>query len=517
MDWKSVAAQAFATVPDCVAMTARSSPHRASIVVGDEVLDYAALDLMAHRVAAALQRDGLLARDSVAICTTASAEYLGVFIGALRAGMAVAPLAPSTRPQDLVGMLRDSGARVLFADEEVLKKLGPHLSDTDTPVVALDDCRLAPGFATWLSPASARATPVQVDPASAFNIIYSSGTTGDPKGIVQSHAMRWGHIQRAAPNYGGDAITLIATPLYSNTTLASVFPTIALGGTIVLLPKFSADPYLKLAQKHRVSHTMLVPVQYQRIMASPHFEDFDLSAFQMKYCTSAPFSAALKRDILNRWPGGLVELYGMTEGGGTCVLAAHEFPNKLHTVGRPAPGHDIRVLDDAGEELPPGATGEVVGRSTTMMTGYHNNPARTAEVEWFDESGNRFIRTGDIGRFDEDGFLILMDRKKDIIISGGFNVYPKDIETVFRSHPDVKDVAVVGVPSEKWGETPVAFAVCANQALRSEDLLAWANGQLGKTQRVSQVSLVDELPRSQIGKVLKRDLRQQFIETQRQA
>ena len=148
----------------------------------------------------------------------------------------------------------------------------------------------------------------------------------------------------------------------------------------------------------------------------------------MKFCTSAPFAAALKADILRRWPGGLIEYYGMTEGGGTCMLLAHHFPDKLHTVGQPVPGHDIRLIDEQGQQVPVGQVGEVVGRSSAMMKGYFNQPGQTAEAQWCDADGNRFIRTGDIGRFDADGFLTLLDRRKDMIISGGFNIYPSDLE-----------------------------------------------------------------------------------------
>jgi acyl-CoA synthetase (AMP-forming)/AMP-acid ligase II len=245
-------------------------------------------------------------------------------------------------------------------------------------------------------------------------------------------------------------------------------------------------------------------------MALPEFDRYDLSSFRMKFCTSAPFSARLKADVLARWPGGLVEYYGMTEGGGTCILEAHKFPDKLHTVGKPAEGHDIRLVDEAGRELPPGATGEVVGRSGAMMTAYHRQPEKTREAEWYDPQGNCFIRTGDVGRFDGDGFLTLMDRRKDMIISGGFNIYPSDLEGVLRGHPAVAEVAVVGVPSETWGESPVAFVVPATDAPAAADLRAWANERLGKTQRLVDLRYLSELPRSDIGKVLKRDLRDSY-------
>ncbi len=329
---------------------------------------------------------------------------------------------------------------------------------------------------------------------------------------MQPHGMRWAHVMRGAKyDYGPDAVTLLATPLYSNTTLVVFLPTIAFGGTVVLMAKFDAARYLELAQQHRVTHTMLVPVQYQRILALPGFGAHDLASFRFKFSTSAPFAAALKSDALARWPGGLVEFYGMTEGGGTCILEAHLHPDKLHTVGRPAEGHDIRLIDDAGREVAAGDAGEVVGRSAGMMTGYHGRPEQTREAEWFAPDGQRFIRTGDIGRFDADGFLTLFDRKKDMIISGGFNIFPSDLEAVLERHPAVAESAVVGVASTQWGETPVAFVVRrAGHDAAAEEIRQWLNAQVGKTQRLADLRLVDELPRSAIGKVLKRELREGY-------
>jgi acyl-CoA synthetase (AMP-forming)/AMP-acid ligase II len=247
-------------------------------------------------------------------------------------------------------------------------------------------------------------------------------------------------------------------------------------------------------------------------MAHPDFDRYDLSSFRMKLCTSAPFSATLKADILKRWPGGLVEYYGMTEGGGTCILAAHEHPDKLATVGTPAEGHDMRLIDEAGQEVPCGEIGEVVGHSPAMMLGYHRQPDKTREAEWYAPDGKRFIRTGDVGRFDADGFLTLMDRKKDMVISGGFNVYPSDLEAVLIRHPAVAEAAVVGVASERWGETPVAFVVLrVGAGGTATQLRDWANERLGKTQRLAAVEIVATLPRSAIGKILKRELRDNFI------
>ncbi|WP_407695544.1 class I adenylate-forming enzyme family protein [Sphingomonas psychrotolerans] len=478
----------FATLPDLIRAHARDRGAKPAIVFGARMVDYAELDRAMDRIAFSLQQSDVQQGDAVAILGPTSLDYALVFLGALRAGCVAAPLAPSATPEQLAAMVADCAAPILFHDAA---------HDIDVPVrkVAIEQLE------DWLHDGAPR--QVTVGPDDPFNIIYSSGTTGTPKGIVQPHSMRWVHIGRAPAGFA-EAVTMVATPLYSNTTLVSFLPTLGWGGTVVLLAKFEAREYLVQAEKHRGSVTMLVPVQYQRIMADPEFDRFDLSGFMLKTCTSAPFSAALKADVLARWPGLLVEYYGMTEGGGTTILVCNAHPDKLHTVGKPIDGQDIRLIDDDGREVAQGEIGEVVGRSGAMMTGYHGRTDATAAATWFDPAGNRFIRHGDIGRFDEDGFLTLLDRKKDLIISGGFNVYPSDLEAVLIEHPGVSDCAVVGIPSEQWGETPVGFYVGSGDPA---EILAWCNARLGKTQRLADLRRVDELPRNAIGKVLKRELR----------
>ncbi|WP_341896563.1 class I adenylate-forming enzyme family protein [Ferrovibrio terrae] len=496
----------FATLSDLVRAHAAERPDHPAVIDVEGTLSYGQLDARADRVAAALQRDK--AAKAISIVSSSRNDYVTVYLGALRAGLAVAPLAPSSLPEQIVAMAQDADAQHLFLDAENEQALRAVLADLPPQRIRLD----TPQFEQWLAPAGTRPVLVETTPAMPFNIIYSSGTTGTPKGIVQSHGMRWLHMQRAnLYGYDRDAVTLLSTPLYSNTTLVSLFPTMAGGGTAVLMAKFDVVKYLELAQQHRVTHTMLVPVQYRRLMAHPDFDRYDLSAFRAKFCTSAPFAAELKADILKRWPGKLTEYYGMTEGGGTCILVADEFPDKLHTVGRPAEGHDIRLIGEDGKPVKAGEIGEIVGHSGAIMTHYHKQPGKTAEAEWFDDTGKRFIRTGDMGRFDADGFMQLMDRRKDMIISGGFNIYPSDLEAILKQHEAVFDVAVVGVASEVWGETPVAFVVLKpGSTATAADLLVWANGKLGKMQRISGIEFRDALPRSAIGKVLKRELRDEY-------
>ncbi|MDB5731481.1 MAG: acyl--CoA ligase, partial [Variovorax sp.] len=452
--------QGFGTISELIRSHAAQSPRHPALVLDGRSLDYAALDRWMDRVAVALQRDGVKPGDVIAISAATSLEYAAVFLGSVRAGVAVAPLAPDSTPAGLAAMVADAGATLFFLDRTVAQSMTGMADTIACRRVTLDDSVAGTALSEWLAPFGAVPQAVAIQPDWPFNIIYSSGTTGTPKGIVMPYAFRWAQVKLFAHlGYGPDAVTLVSIPLYSNMTLSSFLPALSLGATVVLMRKFDAAGYLALAEKYRVTHSMMVPVQFQRIMAQADFDRYDLSSFRMKSCGSAPFPAGLKADVLARWPGGLIEYYGMTEGGGVCVLPAHERPDKLHTVGKPAPGNDMRVIDDEGRELPRGEIGEIVGRSGTMMVGYHNLPGKTAEAEWFDAEGRRFIRSGDTGRFDEDGFLILLDRKKDMIISGGFNVYPIDIENVLRAHADVADVAVFGVPSLRWGETPLACVV----------------------------------------------------------
>ena len=503
------------TVVDMIRASAQRNPEGEALVCGSARLTWRTFDERVNRVANALLARGVVKGDNIAVLSRNSVPYAELFIGILRAGACITPLSTMASSEALGKMVKDCGAKMLFLSDSYRELADPFLPTYPGLKVAIDF--KASDFADYEDMLAAADTsdpmvPVTLD--DPVNLIYSSGTTGTPKGILHTHAMRAAQMERVSPNgYDDNARTLISTPLYSNTTIVSFLPTLVGGSTVILMPKFDARAWLELAEAESVTHTMLVPVQYKRILDDPEFDRFDLSSMRVKFSTSAPLRADVKADALKRFPGKLMEFYGLTEGGVVCVLPAHDFPEKLHTVGRPGPNCEVRLIDPEGREVAQGEIGEICGRSPTMMAGYFGRDDLTRDYLWHDEAGQVYFRSGDMGRFDEDGFLILSDRKKDMIISGGLNVYANDLELELLKDADVTDAAVIGVPSEQWGETPLGLVVLRAEAERgAEDILEAANQNLGKSHRLARVEIRDELPRSSIGKILKKELRAPYWE-----
>ncbi|MBY6159133.1 class I adenylate-forming enzyme family protein [Pseudooceanicola nitratireducens] len=482
-----------------VASNAARLGDKPAVIVSGRTVSWADFGAMVAQVTGKLRAQGIGRGGFVASLAENSLENVVLYCAVLSAGACMVPLPFSATGAALTRMVEDSGASMVFASPtqlEVAQGLG---AKQVYPLADLLD---------WAADAEP-AVPAQIAPGDLFNIIYSSGTTGLPKGIIHDHQFRSRQLARIT-RFGltEKARMIISTPIYSNTTLFAMLPTLLLGATLIVMPKFNTVEFLTLSQELAPTHATLVPVQYMRLLAEPTFDDYDLSSYEMKFCTSAPLPGSLIAKIMDRWPGNLIEVYGMTEGGISTALNCREFPDKWDTVGRAGEGCDMRVIDEQGKELPAGEFGEIVGRAPSMMPAYHNADEKTRELLWTDAEGRQYIRSGDMGRIDEDGFLHLMDRKKDMIISGGFNIYAADLEAVLRSHPDVTDTAVIAIPSDAWGETPLGFVVLAeNAGSTPEGVCAWANEQLGKTQRLSKVIAMDELPRSEIGKILKKDLR----------
>lgn len=503
----------YADLPSLIRRHADAFPEKPALRVGEVRQNWARLAAAMDATAQALRNLGIGPGDVVAILGEPSAGYLHAFLGTLAAGGAAAPLPVSASDTALATMLADSGAKVLAASSGLAAR-GAALVAGARPAAVVQvglDGAAGPHGASLpgMAETAAAGDRPAIAPEALFNIIYSSGTTGTPKGIVHDHLFRNRQLRRMR-EFGLDEsrTTLVSTAMYSNTTLVAALAALGNGGTLVMMPKFTPAGFLDLMADARPTHTTLVPVQIQRILADPAFGGADLSSLISTVVTSSRSPAQMKREMMARWPGRLYEMYGMTEGGLTSSLDLRANPEKIGSVGMPAKAADIRIIGPDDTEVPAGETGEVVGRSPIMMRGYHRQPELTARSLVRLDNGSTYLRTGDLGHFDPDGFLHLSGRTKDVIISGGYNIYASDLEEVLLTDPAVLHASVIGVPSPDWGETPVGYVVLrAGAETGAEALRSRANDQLGKVQRLSEVRIVEALPLNGLGKVIKADLR----------
>ncbi len=497
---------------DHVARHAHARPEGVALRFEGASTTWAELDLRVRALAGGLHARGVRRGDRVVVLMTNRPEFIETVIAANLLGAIAVPVNFRLSASEAAYIVSDSGARLMVADGGLagLAATVRSMSDAEIGLVVAGEAadgaeRYADVLAEGTEPPS-----VPLEERDTALIMYTSGTTGRPKGAMLSHLnllMQSFTLIRAWRLFGDDEINLCASPLFHIGAIGSVAPMLMIGATTVILPsgQFDAAATLDLIESERITSAFLVPAQWQVLCADPAASRRAGSLRTISW-GAAPATVTLLERMAEMFPHAAnVAVFGQTEMSPvTCALEAHDALRKIGSVGRPVPTVSARIVDAAMKDVAPGEVGEIVYRGPSTMSGYWNNPQATADAF---EGG--WFHSGDLVRADEEGFLYVVDRKKDMIISGGENIYCAEVENALAAHPAIAEVAVIGVPHDRWGETPLAVIVPApgRTPPTAEDLADWCRDRLASYKKPTAVAIVEALPRNASGKVLKNELR----------
>jgi acyl-CoA synthetase (AMP-forming)/AMP-acid ligase II len=514
-------------VQDWFEYHANARPRVEFLRHGTRSVSYAEAELWANRLAQALIGEGLRIGDRAAWLSGNTPEMGIMFIGMAKAGIAPVMLNRHLAPREWLWILRDAAPRLVFAQGAAhvaaIETIRAELPE-GTGCIALD-APAPPGWrdgAALLAAASEARPHVAVTADDLYYLIYTSGTTGHPKGVMLTHANIIAHVEQSmvASSFGRrpGARSLVATPLH-HAAGALRIATAAINGTsVVLLERFDPQHYVQVLEQDRIATCNLVPSMIQRLLDEvPDIATRNFDALEVIHYGAAPISVPLLRRALDVFRCDLIQGYGLTEStGGIAYLTEHDHQRALEgdehllrAAGRPVVLADLRVVDAQDQEVPPGTIGELVVRGPNVMKGYWRNPDATAEA-----LRGGWLHTGDAASFDAEGYLYLHDRLRDMVVSGGVNIYPREIENVLAAHPQIAEVAVIGIPDPRWGEALLAVCVPHGETPSQDALIAFCRERIGAYKVPRRYEFRENLPRNASGKVLKRELRRPYWESE---
>jgi long-chain acyl-CoA synthetase len=491
--------------------SARSAPDRPVAVFDGGQLTYRQLDQASDRVAANLAAAGIKPGDRVALQLPNIPQFLISYFGILKAGAVVVPLNVLLRAPEIAYHLEDSGALVLITWAGALAEAVKGVEAAGIGMIfAVGPGASPPGvlpFKRLLDGAAAPCEMAMRQPCDTAVIVYTSGTTGQPKGAELSHIQLYmnadipGRLFDVQP----DDIVVTVLPLFHVFGLSSILDVcVRFGCTMSLIPRFTPDAVLAAVQRDRATIFEGVPTMFADLLSCPDLDRYDLSSLRVAISGGASIPAPVLDAFEDRLGLVILEGYGMTETASTTTFNPSAAERRAYSVGKPIWGTQTQVWDAEGQPLPSGPenVGEIVTRGMHVMKGYLHRPEATAEAFTGD-----WLHTGDLGYFDQDGFLFIVSRKKELIIRGGYNVYPSEIENVLHAHPAVAEAAVVGVPDERLGEEVMAVVIVRGAAeLRAPELVTWCRERLAAYKCPRIVQFRAELPKNSLGKVLKDEL-----------
>jgi acyl-CoA synthetase (AMP-forming)/AMP-acid ligase II len=502
---------------DMLRRSAQRFPQKSAIICGNERIGYAELDARANKLANALLALGLPKGAKVAILSRNLLDYGAVFFGVARTGYVLVNVSVLYAPEELTFVLNKADTDVLIFDPflgekvEAVRESTPRIKKRIS-IGAAPNVPDAQTLDDFIRDAPSTPPSVEIDETDPFCMTYTGGTTGRPKGVLCSHRARnvTAHTVMVEENIDERDVVAIVTPLFHVAALNIMFqPAVLAGATTVFVTRWSAQAFMDNANDHGITAGFMVPTQASTLVRDPDFDARKLRTWRKLSFAGAPMPDWVQRELKSKLPNLLLtQIYGQSEMGVIAVLRDWYLPEKLGAVGRQPYNVDIAVVDPNGKPVKTGEIGEIVSRGDNIMLEYYNEPEQTKA---FFKLGDGWGWSGDVGTIDEDGFVTLIDRSKDMMISGGENVYPKEIENALYEHAAVAECAVFGVPDDKFGEVPIAYvALKANEKVDEATLIEFCAQRLARFKRPRAIKFVDDFPKTPIGKIQKNILREPY-------